>query len=154
MSTQERIHQLGIEIPRASKPIANYVGARKVGNIVYISGQLPIDGGTIKYIGKVGKDISTEDAVKAAQLCALNVLSQLSAIISNDFDTVDSCIKLGIFVNSTPDFQDHPIVANGASDFIVKILGDAGLHARVAIGCSSLPKGVAVEVDAIFKIKS
>jgi enamine deaminase RidA (YjgF/YER057c/UK114 family) len=153
MSVQERILELGIEIPRASKPVANYVGARKVGKTVYISGQLPIEDGKLKYVGKVGKDISVEDAQKAAELCALNILSQLSAIVSNDLDTIESCVKLGIFVNAIPEFTDHPTVANGASDFIVKVLGNAGIHARAAVGCGSLPKGVCVEVEAIFTIK-
>ena len=152
MSIQERLTSLGIEIPRASKPVANYVGARKIGNLVYVSGQLPIENGQIKYIGKVGKDVAIEDAVKASQLCALNILSQLSAILSNDLDSIKSCVKLGIFVNSVPEFIDHPIVANGASDFIVQVLGDIGIHARAAVGCSSLPKGVAVEVEAIFEV--
>lgn len=152
MSIQERIASLGIEIPRASKPVANYVGARKIGNLVYISGQLPVENGQLKYVGKVGKDVAIEDAVKAAELCALNVLSQLSAILSNDLDSIKSCVKLGIFVNSVPEFTEHPVVANGASDFIVKTLGDVGIHARAAVGCSSLPKGVSVEVEAIFEV--
>lgn len=152
-SIQERIQELGIEIPMASKPIANYVGARKVGKIIYISGQLPIQDGKLKYVGKVGKDVSLEDAKKAAELCALNVLSQLSAIVSNDLDAIESCVKLGIFVNSTPEFEDHPTVANGASDFIVKILGSAGIHSRAAVGCVSLPKNVSVEVEAVFVLK-
>jgi enamine deaminase RidA (YjgF/YER057c/UK114 family) len=154
MSIQERIQNLGIEIPQASKPIANYVGARKVGNTIYISGQLPIEDGKLKYLGKVGKDISTEDAKKAAELCALNILSQLSAILSSDLDAIESCVKLGIFVNATSEFEDHSTVANGASDFIVKVLGDSGIHARAAVGVSSLPKNVSVEVDAIFTVKN
>lgn len=154
MSVKDRLQEMGIEIPMASKPIANYVGARKVGNIVYVSGQLPLDNGTLKYLGKVGHSIAVEDAKKAAELCAINILSQLSAILSSDLDSIESCVKLGIFINATPEFEDHSIVANGASDLIVKVLGNAGLHARAAVGCSSLPKNVSVEVDGIFTIKS
>lgn len=153
MSVQERMQSLGIEIPQAAKPIANYVGARKVKNTVFISGQLPIKDGKLQYIGKVGKDISTSDAVKAAELCAINVISQLAAILSNDLDSIEMCIKLGIFINTVPDFEEHSVVANGASDFIVKVFADAGLHSRVAVGVASLPKNVAVEVEAIFTVK-
>lgn len=154
MTTQERIQNLGIEIPQASKPIANYVGARMVGNMVFISGQLPMKDGKLQYLGKVGKDVSTADAAKAAELCALNIVSQLSSILSGDLDSVQSCVKLGIFVNSTPEFEDHSVVANGASDFIVKIFADKGLHARAAVGTPSLPKNVSVEVEAIFTVNT
>jgi len=130
MSINERIKELGIVIPQAAKPIANYVGARKV-----------------------GKEISITDAAKAAELCAINILSQLSAILSSDLDSIESCNKLGIFVNAIPEFEDHSIVANGASDLIVKILGDSGIHARAAVGVASLPKNVCVEVEAIFVVK-
>ena len=153
MSVNERIKELGIVIPQAAKPIANYVGARKVGNRIYISGQLPLENGQLKYVGKVGKEISITDAAKAAELCAINILSQLSAILSSDLDSIESCIKLGIFVNAIPEFEDHSIVANGASDLIVKILGDSGIHARAAVGVASLPKNVCVEVEAIFVVK-
>jgi enamine deaminase RidA (YjgF/YER057c/UK114 family) len=154
MSIQEKLQELGIEIPQAATPIANYVGARVVKNMVFISGQLPLKDGKLQYVGKVGKEISTSDAVKAAELCAINILSQLSAILSNDLNLVESCVKLGIFVNAIPEFEDHSIVANGASDLIVKIFSDAGLHARAAVGVGSLPKNVAVEVEAIFTIKT
>lgn len=154
MSVQERIQSLGIEIPQAAKPVANYVGARKIKDVIFISGQLPIKDGKLQYIGKVGKEISAVDAVKAAELCAINVISQLSAILSGDLDSVESCIKLGIFVNAVPEFEDHSAVANGASDLIVKVFADAGLHSRAAIGVASLPKNVAVEIEAIFVVKS
>ena len=153
MSINERIKELGVIIPQAAKPIANYVGARKVGNRIYISGQLPLENGQLKYLGKVGKDVSVQDAAKAAELCAINILSQLSAILCNDLDSIDSCVKLGIFVNAVADFEDHSTVANGASDLIVNILGNAGIHARAAIGVGSLPKNVCVEVEGIFTVK-
>jgi enamine deaminase RidA (YjgF/YER057c/UK114 family) len=152
MTTQERIHEIGIEIPQAAKPIANYVGARIVKNMVFVSGQLPMKDGQLQYIGKVGKEVSVQDAVKAAELCTINILAQLSSILSNNLDSVESCVKIGVFVNSTPEFEDHSIVANGASDLIVKIFADAGLHARAAVGVASLPKNVSVEVEAIFTI--
>ena len=154
MTTQERIQELGIEIPQASKPIANYVGARIVKNMVFVSGQLPMKDGKLHYIGKVGREVSTADAVKASELCAINIISQLSSILSNDLNLVESCVKLGIFVNAIPEFEDHSIVANGASDLIVKIFADTGLHARAAVGVASLPKNVAVEVEAIFTVKT
>ena len=153
MSVQNQLQKLGIDLPIASKPLANYVGTRKVGNIVYVSGQLPVENSKLMYTGKVGQDISVEDAVKAAQLCAINVLSQLAAILSNDLDAIESCVRIGVYINSIPAFEDHAIVANGASDFIFNVLGSAGTHTRSAIGCHSLPKNVAVEVDAIFTIK-
>ncbi len=152
MTTQERIQAIGIEIPQAAKPIANYVGARIVKNMVFISGQLPMKDGQLQYIGKVGKEVSVQDAVKAAELCTINILAQLSSILSNNLDSVESCVKIGVFVNSTPEFADHSIVANGASDLIVKIFADAGLHARAAVGVASLPRNVSVEVEAIFTI--
>jgi enamine deaminase RidA (YjgF/YER057c/UK114 family) len=154
MSIQQNILELGIEIPQASKPVANYVGARKLGNTIYLSGQLPVENGQIKYIGKVGKSISEADATKAAELCALNILSQLSAILSGDLDSIQSCVKLNIFINAIPEFENHSLIANGASDFIVKVMGDKGIHARSTVGVASLPKNVAVEIEGIFTINS
>jgi enamine deaminase RidA (YjgF/YER057c/UK114 family) len=153
MSINEKLKEMNLTIPQTAKPIANYVGARKVGNMVYISGQLPLENGQLKYIGKVGKEISVEDASKAAELCAINILSQLSAILSSDLEQVESCVKLGIFVNAIPEFEDHSVVANGASNLIVNIFGDSALHSRASIGVGSLPKNVCVEVEGIFTVK-
>lgn len=149
----EKLKSLNITIPEALAPVANYVGFVRTGNQVIISGQLPIENGQLKYVGKVGTEISAEDAKKAARLCALNIISQVQAACGGDLDKVTRCVKLGVFVNAEPNFTDHPTVANGASDLMVEVFGDLGKHARAAVGSGSLPKGVAVEVDAVFEIK-
>jgi enamine deaminase RidA (YjgF/YER057c/UK114 family) len=149
----EKIKSLNIILPKPATPVANYVGYVKSGNMVFISGQLPIKDGKLEFIGKVGEQISIEDATKAAQLCTINILSQLNDACENNLDNVKKCVKLGIFVNGVPDFTDHPKVANGASDLIADIFGDKGKHARAAVGSGSLPFNVSVEVDAIFEIE-
>jgi|TARA_Y100000389_G_C17469290_1_gene528763 enamine deaminase RidA (YjgF/YER057c/UK114 family) len=151
--TLEKIQSLNISLPKPTTPVANYVGYVKSGNMVFISGQLPIKDGELQFIGKVGKEISIEDATKAAQLCTINILSQLNDACANNLDKVKKCIKLGIFVNGIEEFADHPKVANGASDLIADIFGDKGKHARAAVGSGSLPFNVSVEVDAIFEIE-
>lgn len=147
-----RLEQLGIELPKAVAPAANYVPARKSGSFVYIAGQVPTADGKDQYVGKVGKDVSIEDAQKAARLCAINILAQLRTALGGSLDSVVGCVRLGGFVNATPEFGDHPKVINGASDLMVEVFGEAGRHARAAVGCNSLPRNVAVEVDAIFEI--
>ncbi len=150
----EKLQALGIELPTPAAPVANYVGFVKSGNHVFISGQLPFENGKLAYIGKVGSEVSLEDAKKAAKLCAIGILAQLKVVCDGDLQRATKCIKLGIFVNGDANFKDHPMVANGASDLMVEVLGDAGKHARAAVGSGSLPLGVAVEVDAIFEIKN
>jgi|SRR3989338_11465592 len=150
---EEKLKTLGITIPTAATPVANYVGFVKSGKQVFISGQLPLENGKLQYVGKVGAEISIDDAKKAAKLCAINLLAQLKLACDGDIDRVKKCIKLGIFVNSDANFKDHPLIANGASDLMVAALGEAGKHARAAVGSGSLPFGVAVEVDAIFEIE-
>ena len=149
---EDTLKKLDIKIPEVLAPVANYVGFVKSCTQVFISGQLPIEDGQVKYVGKVGDNISIEDAKKAARLCAINLISQLKVACGGDLDRVRKCVKLGIFVNATPDFTDHPLVGNGASDLMVEIFGDRGKHARFAMGAGSLPRGVAVEIDAIFEI--
>ncbi len=148
----QRIKELGLEIPEAAVPVANYVGFVESEDHIIISGQLPMRNGSIKYTGKVGSEVSIDDAVKAAKLCAINIIAQLDAALDGDLDKVKRCVKLGIFVNADPDFKDHPKVANGASDLMVDIFEEKGKHARAATGAGSLPLGAAVEVDAIFEI--
>ena len=150
---EEKLASLGITIPQAAAPVANYVGFVKTGNQVVISGQLPLENGELKYVGKVGSQISAEDAKKAARLCAINLISQVKSACGGNLDKVARCVKLGVFVNAEASFTDHPAVANGASDLMVEVFGDAGKHARAAVGSGSLPRGVAVEVDAIFEIR-
>ncbi len=150
---EEKLTSLGITIPQAAAPVANYVGFVKTGSQVVISGQLPLENGELKYVGKVGSQISPEDAKKAARLCAINLISQVKSACGGNLDKVVRCVKLGVFVNADATFTDHPAVANGASDLMVEVFGDAGKHARAAVGSGSLPRGVAVEIDAIFEIK-
>lgn len=150
---EEKLKSLGIELPTPAAPVANYVGFVKSGNQVFVSVQLPIEAGKLQFIGKVGSEVSAEDAKKAARLCAIGLLAQLKVACDGDLERVTRCVKLGIFVNGDANFKDHPAVANGASDLMVEVLGDAGKHARAAVGSGSLPFGVAVEVDAIFEIK-
>ena len=137
--TEARLAQLGIELPKAVAPAANYVPARKSGSLIYIAGQVPTAGGKDQYVGKVGQDVSIENAQKAARLCAINILAQLRAALGGSLDGVAGCVRLGGFVNATPEFGDHPKVINGASDLMVEVFGDAGRHARAAVGCNSLP---------------
>jgi len=150
---ESKLQSLGITLPTPAAPVANYVGFVKSGNVVFISGQLPLENGKLQFVGKVGEEISAEDAKKAARLCAINILAQLKVACEGDLERAVRCIKLGIFVNGEANFKDHPAVANGASDLMVEVLGDAGKHARAAVGSGSLPFGVSVEVDAIFEIK-
>lgn len=150
---EEKLKSLGITLQTPAAPVANYVGFVKSGNIVFISGQLPAENGQMKYVGKVGSQVSADDAKKAARLCAINILAQLKAACDGNLDKVSRCIKLGIFVNADADFTGHPAVANGASDLMVEVFADKGKHARAAVGSGSLPLGVAVEVDAIFEIE-
>jgi enamine deaminase RidA (YjgF/YER057c/UK114 family) len=120
---------------------------------VFISGQVPVADGALRYVGKLGADFSVEMGQAAAQLCAINILSVLSVACEGDLDKVVRCLKINVFVNATPDYDKQPEVANGASDLIVAVFGEAGRHARAAVGMGSLPRGVAVEVDATFEIQ-
>jgi enamine deaminase RidA (YjgF/YER057c/UK114 family) len=150
---EARLAQLGIALPKPATPAANYVPARRSGNVVYIAGQVPTADGKDQYVGKLGREVSIEDGQKAARLCAINILAQLRSALGGSLDGVVGCLRLGGFVNATPEFGDHPKVINGASDLMVAVFGDAGRHARAAVGCVSLPRNVAVEVDAIFEVR-
>lgn len=150
---KSRLAALGITLPTPAAPVANYVGFVKSGNKVFVSGQLPIENGEVKYIGKVGSEVSAQDAQKAARLCAINLLAQMNVACDGDLERIARCVKLAVFVNGDADFTNHPVVANGASDLMVEVLGDAGKHSRAATGAGSLPRGVSVEIDAIFEIK-
>ena len=147
-----RLSELGIDLPQASAPAANYVPYVVSGNNVYISGQVTVSDGELKFIGKLGDDYGVDDGYQAARLCGLNIIAQLKAACGGDLDRVTRCLKLGGFVNSTPDFGDQPKVINGASDLMVEVFQDKGKHARFAVSAASLPFGIAVEVDAIFEI--
>ncbi len=149
---EARLADLGIEIPEAAAPVANYVGFARAGNLVFVSGQVPLQDGEVKYRGKVGADLSVEDGQAAARLCAVNVIAQLKAACDGDLDRVRRIVRLGGFVNSTPEFADQPKVVNGASDLMVAVFADKGKHSRAAVSAGSLPLGVAVEVDAVAEI--
>jgi enamine deaminase RidA (YjgF/YER057c/UK114 family) len=150
---EARLKELGLELPVPSAPIANYVPFTISGNTVYISGQVSLSNGKLQFVGKLGAGISIEEGQQAARLCALNILAHLKIACGGDLDRVTRCLRVGGFVNCTPEFTDMPQVINGASNLMVEVLGDAGKHARAAVGVSSLPGGVAAEVEAIFEIK-
>ena len=147
-----KLKDLGITLPKAAAPVANYVPFVVSGNLVFISGQVTVGPNGLEYVGIVGKEISVEQGQAAARLCALNLIAQLREACGGNLDRVKRCIKLTAFVNAVPGFDKHPEVANGASDVMVQVFGDAGKHARAAVGAGSLPRNVAVEVDAVFEI--
>lgn len=147
-----RLNDLGIALPTPPAPVASYVPYVISGKQVFVSGQVTIADGGIKYVGIVGKDLTLEDGKAAARLCAINILAQLKAAAGGDLDRVKRCVKLGVFVNAVPGFGQQPEVANGASDLIVEVFGEAGRHARAAVGAGSLPRNVAVEVEAVFEL--
>ncbi|MDU8927618.1 RidA family protein [Alisedimentitalea sp. MJ-SS2] len=149
---EARLAELGITLPDAPAPAANYVPFVQVGDIVYVSGQISrTDDGLIT--GKVGTDLTTEDGAAAARTCALQLLAQVKAACDGDLDRLVRVVKLTGFVNSTPDFSEQPQVVNGCSDFLVEALGEAGRHSRSAVSAGALPLGVAVEIEGIFQIK-
>jgi len=149
---EQKLAEIGLTLPQAVTPVANYLPYTISGNQVIISGQLPIKDGKPEGIGKAGKEFTVEQAQAFARQCMLNVLAQLKAACGGDFGRVKRCLRLGIFVNSTESFIDQPKVANGASDLVVQLFGDAGKHVRAAVGVAQLPFGVAVEVEATFEI--
>lgn len=150
---EKKLSSMNVELPQATLPVANYVPFTISGNLVFVSGQLPMKDGKPQMIGKVGKEFTVEQAQQAAKLCGINLLSQLRVACNGDLGRVKRCLRLGVFVNSAAGFTDQPKVANGVSDFMVEVFGDAGRHARAAVGVSELPLGVAVEVDATFEIE-
>ncbi len=151
MTIEARLQELGIELPQAAAPVASYVPVVIHGDLAFVSGQVSfVDGELLK--GRLGEDVSLESGIKAARGCGLMILAQLNAALGS-LDRVERVVKLGGFVNSTPDFTDQPKVVNGASDLMLEVFGEAGKHARAAVGVPSLPLGVAVEVDAVVAIK-
>ena len=153
MSADEKLKENNIVLPEAPAPVGSYVASKIVGKLLYISGQISMNSKGELIKGKLGKDLNTEDGYKAAERCALSILAQAKKILSGDLDKIKSCIKIVGFVNSTDDFIEQPKVINGASDMLVKILEDKGMHTRAAVSVNTLPLGVAVEIDAIFEIK-
>ncbi|MFQ5534074.1 MAG: RidA family protein [Sphingomonadales bacterium] len=151
-SINSRLGELGIRLPEPPNALANYAPYVIVGNLVQVSGQIPIGPNGLEYTGKVGVDISLEEARKAARLCAINLVAQARHACGGDLDRVRRVVKLGGFVSCTDGFDQHPGVINAASDLMVDIFGDIGRHARFAVGANSLPLNAAVEIDGIFEI--
>ena len=145
------LQELGIELPQANKAVANYVPTVTSGNLIYVSGQITMLDGELKYIGRLGENLTVEDGMSAARLCGLNLVAQVKAALDGDLDRITRVVKLGGFVNCTPEFTEQPSVINGASDLMVEVFGEVGQHARAAVGVASLPLGVSVEVDGIFE---
>ena len=153
MSADNNLKENNIVLPEAPAPVGSYLASKIVGKLLYISGQISMNSKGELIKGKLGKDLNTEDGYKAAERCALSILAQAKKILSGNLDEIKSCIKIVGFVNSTNDFIEQPKVINGASDMLVKILEDKGMHTRAAVSVNNLPLGVAVEIDAIFEIK-
>ena len=152
MDIDLKIKELKINLPDAKNPVGSYLATKIVGKMLFVSGQISIseNGELIK--GKIGRELKTEDGYEAAKRCGLSIISQVKKACNGDLSKIKSCIKLTGFVNSTEDFIEQPKVINGASDLIVSVFGDAGMHTRAAISTNSLPLGVSVEVDAIFEL--
>ena len=152
MSFESKIKNLGIILPNAADPVGSYVATKVTGKLLYISGQISMNENGELIKGKLGKELNTKAGYNAAKRCALNIIAQAKKACSNDLSKIKSCIKLTGFVNSTDEFIDQPKVINGASDLIVSVFGNHGMHTRAAVSTNSLPLGVAVEVDAIFEL--
>lgn len=152
-SPDQRLKELNLTLPKAAPPAASYVPYVISGSQLFIAGQIPFLNGEKLHIGRLGENSTLEQGQEAARACALNILAQAHAAVGGDWTKIKRCIRLGGFVNATPDFDQHPAVINGASELIVAVLGDIGKHARAAVGVSNLPFGVAVEIDAIFEIE-
>ncbi len=152
MNFDEKIKELKIDLPEAKAPVGSYVATKIVGKLLFVSGQISIDSKGELIKGKVGKDLTTDEAYEAAKRCGLSIVAQIKKACGEDLSKIKSCIKLTGFVNSTEDYIEQPKVINGASDLISSIFGEAGMHTRAAVSTNSLPLGVSVEVDAIFEI--
>lgn len=148
-----RLKTIGLDLPQIAPPLFNYVPYVISGNLVFIAGQVPFLNGQKMHLGRLGETMDVAAGQKAAQACALNILANLRDAVGGDWSRVVRCVKLGGFVNSTPDFTDQSLVINAASDLLVVALGEAGKHARFAVSAPSLPAGASVEIDAIFEIK-
>lgn len=149
---ENKLKELNIKLPNAPDPVGAYVAFKKVDNLLYISGQLPIDENGKMVKGTVGKDLTLEEAQGASKLCVMNILAQARKSVSGDLDKIKSCIKITGYVNSSNEFIDQPKVINPASEMLSAVFGEAGKHARAAVSVNSLPLGAAVEIEAIFEV--
>ncbi|NPV26661.1 MAG: RidA family protein [Firmicutes bacterium] len=152
MSYEEKLKELGLEIPKVPQPVAAYVPGVKVGNLVYTSGQLPMVQGQLQFSGRLGENLSVEEGYQAARICALNCLAVVKSL-AGSLETVERIVKVTGFVNSAPDFTQQPQVLNGASELLAQIFGGAGQHARSAVGVNTLPLQAPVEVEIIVKLR-
>ena len=152
MNFEDKIKELQIELPEAKAPVGSYVATKIVGNLLYISGQISMNSKGELIKGKVGKDLTADEAYRASERCGLSIVAQVKKACDGDLSKIKSCVKLTGFVNSTEDFTEQPKVINGASDLIASIFAEAGMHTRAAVSANSLPLGVSVEVDAIFEL--
>ncbi len=148
---EARLKALDLVLPEVAAPVADYVSYLHLNGQLFIAGQLPLKDGKIAFAGTLGDGVDIPQGQEAAGLCALNILSQAKTALG-DLDRIVQCLRLNGYVNSAPGFVDHPKVINGASELIVKVLGNKGKHTRIAVGCASLPLGAAVEIDAIFAV--
>ena len=148
-----RLRELGIELPEPMAPLAAYVGFVHAGGLLYVSGQVPVRDGEVIATGRLGDAVSLEGGRACARLCAINILAQVQLACEGEWSRIERCVRLGGFVAATPEFEQHPQVINGASELIGEVMGERGGHARAAVGVASLPRGVPVEVDAIFAIR-
>ena len=153
MDIEKKLEELSIELPNAPDPVGAYVAFKKVNNLLFISGQLPIsnDGKMIK--GQIGKDLTLEDGLQASKLCVINILAQAKKALNGDLNNIKNCVKITGFVNSTDDFKDQPKIINPASETLAAVFENKGKHARAAVSTNALPLGAAVEIDAIFEIE-
>ena len=151
-TVEDRLSSAGFTLPAAAAPVAAYVPTVRTGNLLFVSGQITMGASGLEFIGRCGDHYGVEEGQAAATLCALNILAQVKAALGS-LDKVSRCVKLTGFVNSTPDFTDHPKVINAASDIMIAAFGEKGRHARAAVGVASLPLGVAVEIEAIFEVE-
>ena len=152
MTIEDKLAEMGVTIPDPKPALGSYVPAVQTGNLVFVSGNLPIQAdGSMLHSGKLGEDVSVEEGYAAAKQCAINCLSAAKGIIG-DLNNVQQVVKLRVLVNSSPDFTDQPAVANGASDLLVELFGESGKHARAAVGVVSLPLGVSVEVELVLEV--
>ena len=152
MNFDSKLKELNIDLPKAADPVGSYVATKITGKLLYISGQISMNENGELIKGKLGKELNTEAGYNAAKRCALNIIAQAKKACANDLSKIKSCIKLTGFVNSTDEFIEQPKVINGASDLIVSVFGNYGIHTRAAVSTNTLPLGVAVEVDAIFEL--
>ena len=153
MSIEARIAELGLQLPAAAAPVASYVPTVEADNMLHVSGQISFAADGSLITGRLGADMHVAAGQAAAERCALMILAQVKAALGGSFGRVERVVKLGVFVQCTPEFTQQPEVANGASDLFVKVFGEAGKHARAAVGVPALPRGVAVEVDAILQLR-